>query len=120
MGKSETIYFFRTQRFAVTFKLGCRDVRLGRCASDPDRKWATKATAERLSRVFSLCQTVLINNVTVSPQAHIKFPVDYPYSPPTFRFLTKMWHPNIYEVKGSSGVYRAAEQVPEESSIREE
>ncbi|KAF3856016.1 hypothetical protein F7725_016739 [Dissostichus mawsoni] len=30
-------------------------------------------------------------------EAHIKFPVDYPYSPPTFRFLTKMWHPNIYE-----------------------
>lgn len=32
-------------------------------------------------------------------QAHIKFPIDYPYSPPTFRFLTKMWHPNIYEVR---------------------
>ncbi|KTF86442.1 hypothetical protein cypCar_00011390 [Cyprinus carpio] len=32
-------------------------------------------------------------------KAHIKFPIDYPYSPPTFRFLTKMWHPNIYEVK---------------------
>ncbi|KAG9354395.1 hypothetical protein JZ751_001103, partial [Albula glossodonta] len=31
-------------------------------------------------------------------KAHIKFPIDYPYSPPTFRFLTKMWHPNIYEV----------------------
>ncbi|XP_032062785.1 ubiquitin-conjugating enzyme E2 R2-like isoform X1 [Aythya fuligula] len=30
-------------------------------------------------------------------QAHIKFPIDYPYSPPTFRFLTKMWHPNVYE-----------------------
>uniref|UniRef100_A0A8C8UIW6 UBC core domain-containing protein n=1 Tax=Peromyscus maniculatus bairdii TaxID=230844 RepID=A0A8C8UIW6_PERMB len=30
-------------------------------------------------------------------KAHIKFPIDYPYSPPTFRFLTKMWHPNIYE-----------------------
>ncbi|KAM7023585.1 ubiquitin-conjugating enzyme E2 R2 isoform 2-T2 [Acridotheres tristis] len=30
-------------------------------------------------------------------EAHIKFPIDYPYSPPTFRFLTKMWHPNIYE-----------------------
>lgn len=32
-------------------------------------------------------------------QAHVKFPLDYPYSPPTFRFLTKMWHPNIYEVR---------------------
>ncbi|XP_029573501.1 ubiquitin-conjugating enzyme E2 R2 isoform X2 [Salmo trutta] len=34
---------------------------------------------------------------TTSWQAHIKFPVDYPYCPPTFHFLTKMWHPNIYE-----------------------
>uniref|UniRef100_A0A8C7A1W4 Ubiquitin conjugating enzyme E2 R2 n=1 Tax=Neovison vison TaxID=452646 RepID=A0A8C7A1W4_NEOVI len=33
-------------------------------------------------------------------KAHIKFPIDYPYSPPTFRFLTKMWHPNIYERLG--------------------
>lgn len=42
-----------------------------------------------------------LNNANVSPsrhQARIKFPVDYPYSPPAFRFLTKMWHPNIYEV----------------------
>lgn len=30
-------------------------------------------------------------------KARLKFPVDYPYSPPAFRFLTKMWHPNIYE-----------------------
>ncbi|XP_059357208.1 ubiquitin-conjugating enzyme E2 R2-like [Carassius carassius] len=30
-------------------------------------------------------------------KTRIKFPIDYPYSPPTFRFLTKMWHPNIYE-----------------------
>ncbi|XP_016355010.1 ubiquitin-conjugating enzyme E2 R2-like [Sinocyclocheilus anshuiensis] len=30
-------------------------------------------------------------------KSRIKFPIDYPYSPPTFRFLTKMWHPNIYE-----------------------
>ncbi|KAM9797250.1 ubiquitin-conjugating enzyme E2 R1-like isoform 1-T1 [Syngnathus typhle] len=30
-------------------------------------------------------------------KALLKFPVDYPYSPPSFRFLTKMWHPNIYE-----------------------
>ncbi|KAG5847817.1 hypothetical protein ANANG_G00130220 [Anguilla anguilla] len=30
-------------------------------------------------------------------KARIKFPTDYPYSPPSFRFLTKMWHPNIYE-----------------------
>ncbi|KAM6962715.1 cell division cycle 34 homolog a [Aplochiton taeniatus] len=30
-------------------------------------------------------------------KTRIKFPIDYPYSPPAFRFLTKMWHPNIYE-----------------------
>ncbi|EDL15950.1 mCG49160 [Mus musculus] len=30
-------------------------------------------------------------------KAHLKFPIDYPYSPPTFWFLTKMWHPNIHE-----------------------
>lgn len=28
----------------------------------------------------------------------MKFPQDYPYSPPTIRFLTKVWHPNVYEV----------------------
>ncbi|XP_054756483.1 ubiquitin-conjugating enzyme E2 R2-like [Lytechinus pictus] len=33
-------------------------------------------------------------------KAIMKFPHDYPYSPPTFRFLTKMWHPNIYENSG--------------------
>ncbi|XP_059923477.1 ubiquitin-conjugating enzyme E2 R2-like [Gadus macrocephalus] len=30
-------------------------------------------------------------------KARMKFPIDYPYAPPAFRFLTKMWHPNIYE-----------------------
>ncbi|XP_015373546.1 PREDICTED: ubiquitin-conjugating enzyme E2 R2 [Diuraphis noxia] len=30
-------------------------------------------------------------------KAHMKFPADYPYSPPTIRFLTKVWHPNVYE-----------------------
>ncbi|XP_046494298.1 ubiquitin-conjugating enzyme E2 R1, partial [Equus quagga] len=33
----------------------------------------------------------------IPTQARLKFPIDYPYSPPAFRFLTKMWHPNIYE-----------------------
>lgn len=28
----------------------------------------------------------------------MKFPADYPYSPPTIRFMTKVWHPNVYEV----------------------
>ncbi|ESO10838.1 hypothetical protein HELRODRAFT_71946 [Helobdella robusta] len=30
-------------------------------------------------------------------KAQMKFPQDYPYSPPKFNFLTRMWHPNIYE-----------------------
>ena len=32
-------------------------------------------------------------------QAVMKFPPDYPYSPPSVKFLTKMWHPNVYEVR---------------------
>jgi ubiquitin-conjugating enzyme E2 R len=27
----------------------------------------------------------------------MKFPQDYPYSPPSIRFVTKVWHPNVYE-----------------------
>ncbi|XP_071964310.1 ubiquitin-conjugating enzyme E2 R2-like [Antedon mediterranea] len=30
-------------------------------------------------------------------KAMMAFPPGYPYYPPTFKFLTKMWHPNIYE-----------------------
>lgn len=30
-------------------------------------------------------------------KALMKFPPDYPYSPPSVRFQTKMWHPNVYE-----------------------
>lgn len=30
-------------------------------------------------------------------KARMKFPQDYPYSPPTVKFLTKVWHPNVYE-----------------------
>ena len=32
-------------------------------------------------------------------KAHMKFPNDYPYSPPSVRFVTKVWHPNVYEVR---------------------
>lgn len=42
----------------------------------------------------SWCSCLLITPL----QARLRFPIDYPYSPPAFRFLTKMWHPNIYEV----------------------
>jgi ubiquitin-conjugating enzyme E2 R len=30
-------------------------------------------------------------------KAHLKFPSDYPYNPPSMRFLCKVWHPNVYE-----------------------
>lgn len=30
-------------------------------------------------------------------KAIMKFPNDYPYSPPSVRFMAKMWHPNVYE-----------------------
>jgi len=30
-------------------------------------------------------------------KAHMKFPSDYPYSPPSVRFINKLWHPNVYE-----------------------
>lgn len=51
-----------------------------------EREVNTRPVSALLIRVFS------------HPKARIKFPIDYPYSPPAFRFLTKMWHPNIYEV----------------------
>jgi len=30
-------------------------------------------------------------------KANLKFPADYPYNPPSVRFLSKVWHPNVYE-----------------------
>lgn len=31
-------------------------------------------------------------------KASIRFPSNYPYSPPSMKFTTKVWHPNVYEV----------------------
>ncbi|KFQ46764.1 Ubiquitin-conjugating enzyme E2 R1, partial [Nestor notabilis] len=49
-------------------------------------------------------------------QARLRFPIDYPYSPPAFRFLTKMWHPNIYEVgpRDSAEPFRWVGELPSE------
>ena len=41
---------------------------------------------------------IIINNHPIILQAHLKFPPDYPYNPPSIRFLSKVWHPNVYEV----------------------
>uniref|UniRef100_A0A8R1IAA5 UBC core domain-containing protein n=1 Tax=Caenorhabditis japonica TaxID=281687 RepID=A0A8R1IAA5_CAEJA len=30
-------------------------------------------------------------------KANIKFPSNYPYSPPSMKFTSKVWHPNVYE-----------------------
>lgn len=30
-------------------------------------------------------------------KAMMKFPSDYPYNPPSVKFMTRMWHPNVYE-----------------------
>ena len=28
-------------------------------------------------------------------KAHLSFPIEYPFRPPTLKFITKIWHPNI-------------------------
>nr|XP_008508330.1 PREDICTED: ubiquitin-conjugating enzyme E2 R1 [Equus przewalskii] len=48
-------------------------------------------------RYTVLGNQVILAEPLIPTQARLKFPIDYPYSPPAFRFLTKMWHPNIYE-----------------------
>ena len=30
-------------------------------------------------------------------KARLRFPNNYPYSPPAMKFLSQMWHPNVYE-----------------------
>ena len=39
-----------------------------------------------------------MNMSSTSSQAEVKFPIDYPYSPPRLRFLTPILHPNVYQV----------------------
>ncbi len=36
----------------------------------------------------------------------MKFPPDYPYSPPSIRFLSKVWHPNVYEVRIRANLFK--------------
>ena len=30
-------------------------------------------------------------------QAEMRFPNDYPNHPPTLRFISEFWHPNVYD-----------------------
>lgn len=57
--------------------------------------WWCREVCGFLPFLLGRCSSLLL---IVSLQARLRFPIDYPYSPPAFRFLTKMWHPNIYEV----------------------
>ncbi|VDL90210.1 unnamed protein product [Schistocephalus solidus] len=34
---------------------------------------------------------------TVNAQARLTFPPDYPYNPPSMKFISKMFHPNVFE-----------------------
>merc|ERR1711937_1007001 len=38
-------------------------------------------------------------------KAHIRFPGDYPFSVPSFRFLTKIWHPNILKTERFASLF---------------
>ncbi|EYC33741.1 hypothetical protein Y032_0002g960 [Ancylostoma ceylanicum] len=38
-------------------------------------------------------------------KAVIRFPPNYPYSPPSMKFLTKVWHPNVYEMSYEQTLY---------------
>jgi hypothetical protein len=49
--------------------------------------------------VCSYFQARLCITVCSFFQAHMKFPQDYPYNPPSVKFISKMWHPNVYEVR---------------------
>jgi ubiquitin-conjugating enzyme E2 R len=58
---------------------------------------------QRLQRRLLQGKTTTIRTVQVvetnrdSRQAEMKFPEDYPYAPPRFKFMTPIYHPNIYQ-----------------------
>ena len=39
-------------------------------------------------------------------KAIIRFPGDYPFSPPTFKFVSRMWHPNVFSNGEVTFVYK--------------
>jgi len=64
-----------------------------RCVDDA---WAYRRRVERAWYLESMYDWP--RSIFFMLQAHMKFPPDYPYSPPSIRFMTKVWHPNVYEV----------------------
>ncbi|XP_075249236.1 ubiquitin-conjugating enzyme E2 R2-like [Convolutriloba macropyga] len=46
----------------------------------------------------------------------MEFPADYPFSPPKFKFITKMWHPNIYHDSGEVCISILHSPVPDQQS----
>lgn len=68
--------------------------------------------AQRHHVVNTVLMAVFVFSMSlIVSQARIKFPIDYPYSPPAFRFLTKMWHPNIYEVKNHMSINKMMHSI---------
>nr|XP_053644965.1 ubiquitin-conjugating enzyme E2 R2-like [Cherax quadricarinatus] len=67
----------------------------------PPRPWALLCqSSQGAERGRFGCGALPHTSVTIyvlPAYAHVKFPPDYPYSPPSVRFLTKVWHPNVYE-----------------------
>ena len=51
----------------------------------------------KLETILSFIRLIDLILLIFLLQASLKFPPDYPYSPPSLKFLTKVWHPNVYE-----------------------
>ncbi|CAG2106472.1 unnamed protein product [Medioppia subpectinata] len=50
-----------------------------------------------LSVISLLNEPNTFSPANVDASARVTFPQDYPYNPPVIKFLTKVWHPNVYE-----------------------
>lgn len=83
---------------AIILLLGCTNQLKWLPGGDKGNWSQLVCSQEREREVNARPVGTLLIGVFSHPKARIKFPIDYPYSPPAFRFLTKMWHPNIYEV----------------------
>jgi len=72
-------------------------------ASD-DSAWSVGCGARLLTYccpVFAVSVSALFAIVLCSEgglfKARLSFPADYPFMPPTMKFETAMWHPNVYK-----------------------
>jgi len=44
--------------------------------------------------------------------ANMSFPNDYPNKPPTVKFVSEMWHPNVYPDGGAAHAVSFPAQMP--------